>query len=38
MGASQKQQLSRKGSNQYVARMVLIDFIRVWALHTRGGL
>lgn len=35
MGASQKQLLSRKGSSN-VARVALIDFIRVWALHTRG--
>ena len=38
MGASHKQLLSRKGSSQHVARIDLIDFVRVWALHTRGGL
>ena len=36
MGASQKQLLSRKGGSSNVARVALIDFIRVWALHTRG--
>ena len=36
MGASQKQLLSRKGGSSNVARVALSDFIRVWALHTRG--
>ena len=38
MGASHKQLLSRQGSSQHVARIDLVDFVRVWALHTRGGL
>jgi len=38
MGDSHKQLLSRQGSSQQVARVTLVDLVRVWALHTRGGL